>query len=211
MNNKNAMIQKSPTNQPANQECRRPSRAEAEDAVRTLLQWAGEDINRPGLVETPARVVRAYEEFFKGYKVTNPAEVLAKTFEDIENYNDFVLVRDIEFTSHCEHHMVPIIGRAHVAYWPDARVVGISKLARIVDIFACRLISQENMTRQIRDTLEEALAPNGVAVIVDAVHHCMTLRGVRKANSSTLTSAFSGIFARDTSVQQRFMEMCRDR
>jgi GTP cyclohydrolase I len=186
----------------------RPSREEAEEAVRTLLRWAGEDPNRGGLRDTPGRVTRAYEEFFAGYGQCAET-VLGKTFEDIEGYNDFVLVRNIDFTSHCEHHMVPIIGRAHVAYWPGARIVGISKLARVVDIFAKRLISQETMTRQVMESIDNALAPQGTAVLIDAVHHCMSIRGAAKAGASTVTSQFSGIFAHDEKVRARFLEACR--
>ena len=185
----------------------RPTREEAEAAVRTLLAWAGDDPTREGLLETPARVVRAYDEFFAGYS-QDAEELLSKTFEDIENYQDFVLVKNIDFVSHCEHHMVPIVGRAHVAYWPENRVVGISKLARIVDVFAKRLVSQENMTREILETIDNALEPKGTAVFIDAVHHCMSFRGVMKGGSSTVTSQFSGIFQHDEKVRERFLSYC---
>ena len=185
-----------------------PSREQALDAVRTLLSYVGEDITREGLVETPDRVLRAYDEFFAGYK-QDPGEMLRKTFEDITGYKDMVLVRDIRFVSHCEHHMVPIIGYAHVAYWPDAHVVGISKLARVVDIFSKRLISQENMTREIGDCLQNNLMPKGVAVLVNAAHQCMSTRGVNKSSSATVTSHFTGIFQDDPEARQRFMNMIR--
>lgn len=184
----------------------KPTRAEAEEAVKVLLRWAGEDPSREGVVETPKRVVKAYEEFFCGYE-KDAAEELNKTFEDIEGFDDMVLVRDIDFTSHCEHHMVPIIGKAHVAYWPDQKVVGISKLARIVDILSKRLISQENLTKNIVNVIDETLAPKGVAVMIKADHQCMSIRGVNKADSATVTSMFSGIFKEDRDVQRRFLDM----
>lgn len=182
----------------------RPSREEAEAAVRTLIQWAGDNPDREGLVETPKRVVKAYEEFFAGYEQSAEA-VLGKTFEDIVGYDDFVLVKNIDFTSHCEHHIVPIIGKAHVAYWPDQKVVGISKLARIVDIFGKRLVSQENMTRQVAETINTVLEPKGVAVVIDAVHHCMSTRGIAKVGSSTVTSMFTGAFKEDPMLKDRFL------
>ncbi len=184
----------------------RPSRAEAERAVETLLRWAGEDPAREGLLETPARVVRAYEEFFAGYGKDARAE-LAKTFEDIQDFDDIVLVKNIDFVSHCEHHIAPIMGKAHVAYWPDAKVVGISKLARVVDIFARRLVSQENMTNQIVKTIDEALKPKGTAVFIEADHQCMSIRGVHKPGSSTVTTSFSGIFKTDPGTRERFIAM----
>ncbi len=184
----------------------RPSREEAERAVETLIRWAGDNPVREGLKETPARVVRAYEEFFAGYGLDAESE-LAKTFEDIQDFDDMVIVRDIDFTSHCEHHMVPIVGRAHVAYWPSAQVVGISKLARVVDIFAKRLISQEMMTRQIVETIESALKPKGSAVMIEANHQCMSIRGVNKENAATITTTFSGIFKQDKDVRQRFLDL----
>ncbi len=187
----------------------RPSREEAMKAVEVMLRWAGEDPTREGLVETPKRVVKAYEEFFSGYTKDAAAE-LSKTFEDIEGFDDMVIVRDIDFVSHCEHHLVPILGKAHVAYWPDEKVVGISKLARIVDIFARRLVSQENMTRNVVQCIDETLKPKGVAVYIDANHQCMSTRGVNKAGSSTVTSMFSGIFKEDYHVQRRFLDMIKD-
>lgn len=184
----------------------RPDREEAEDAVRTLLRWIGEDPAREGLKETPARVVRAYEEFFKGYQAS-PEKELSKTFEDIQGFDDIILVKDIDFVSHCEHHIVPIVGKAHVAYWPDEKIVGISKLARIVDIYARRLISQENMTQQIMQSIDKTLKPKGVAVMIDANHQCMSIRGVNKANAGTVTSCFSGIFQDDLRAVERFHKM----
>ncbi|HOO81223.1 MAG TPA: GTP cyclohydrolase I FolE [Alphaproteobacteria bacterium] len=184
---------------------KKPSREEAEEAIRILLRYIGEDPAREGLIETPARVVRAYDEFFEGYN-QNPAKELSKTFEDIEGFDDIVLVKDIEFTSHCEHHMVPINGVAHVAYWPDEKVVGISKLARIVDILSSRLISQENMTSGIAECIETTLKPKGVAVYIDADHQCMSIRGVKKRQSSTVTSTFTGKF-KEEAVQTRFLRM----
>ncbi len=186
----------------------KPSREEAMKAVETLLRWAGEDPMREGLLETPSRVVKAYEEFFSGYNKDASIE-LQKTFEDIEGFDDMVLVKDIDFVSHCEHHLVPILGKAHVAYWPDEKVVGISKLARVVDIFGRRLVSQENMTRNIVRCIDETLKPRGVAVYIDANHQCMSTRGVNKSSSSTVTSMFSGIFKEDKEVQRRFLDMIR--
>lgn len=186
----------------------KPSREEAEEAVRTLLRWAGEDPAREGLLDTPKRVTKAYEEFFKGYQLDAHKE-LSKTFEDIQGFDDLVLVKDIEFVSHCEHHMVPIIGKAHVAYWPNEKVVGISKLARIVDIYAKRLVSQETMTKQIVQTIDDALKPRGSAVMIDANHQCMSIRGVNKLHSSTTTSMFTGVFKEDRDVRNRFMEMIK--
>ncbi|GJL85602.1 MAG: GTP cyclohydrolase 1 [Micavibrio sp.] len=183
-----------------------PSREEAERAVETLIRWAGDDPTREGMKETPARVVRAYEEFFAGYTQCAKTELL-KTFEDIQGFDDLVIVKDIDFVSHCEHHMVPIIGKAHVAYWPTEKVVGISKLARIVDIFAKRLISQETMTSNIVDTIDETLSPKGSAVMIEANHQCMSIRGVNKSNSATVTTTFSGIFKEDRDVQRRFLDL----
>lgn len=183
-----------------------PTREEAEKAVQTLLRWIGENPEREGLKETPARVIRAYDEFFAGYK-QNPTDELAKTFEDIQGFDDIVIVKDIDFISHCEHHMVPIIGKAHVAYWPSAHVVGISKLARVVDIFARRLVSQENMTRQIVDSIDKGLKPKGTAVMIEANHQCMSTRGVNKAASATITTTFSGVFREDQSARDRFLRL----
>ena len=187
----------------------KPSREDAEAAVRVLLEYIGENPDREGLVETPARVIRAYDEFFEGYK-QDPAEMLGKTFEDIEGFNDIVLVKNIEFTSHCEHHMVPIHGVAHVAYWPNEAVVGISKLARIVDIFGKRLVSQENMTSGIANCIESVLKPKGVGVYIDATHECMSTRGVKKRSSSTVTTTFTGILKEDQAAQTRFLTMIGD-
>lgn len=188
----------------ANQD--RPSREEAEKAVETLLLYIGENPERGGLKETPARVVRAYDEFFAGYNL-DPADDLSKTFEDIEGFDDMVIVKDIDFVSHCEHHMVPIIGRAHVAYWPSDKVVGISKLARVVDVFAKRLVSQENMTRSIVEAIDGALDPKGVAVMIEADHQCMSIRGVHKPGSATVTTTFSGIFKDSENVRERFLKL----
>jgi GTP cyclohydrolase I len=188
----------------------KPSRSQAEEAVRVLLQYIGENPNREGLKETPARVVRAYDEFFQGY-TQDPAKELGKTFEDIEGFDDIVLVKDIEFTSHCEHHMVPINGMAHVAYWPDEKVVGISKLARIVDIFSKRLVSQENMTSGIANCINETLQPKGVAVYIEADHQCMSIRGVKKRSSSTITSTFTGKLKDCQMTQMRFLSMIADK
>lgn len=186
----------------------RPSREQAEEAVETLLRYIGENSQRPGLLETPARVVKSFDEFYKGYHQDAEAE-LQKTFEDITGFDDMVLVKQIEFISHCEHHMVPITGIAHVAYWPHEKVVGISKLARVVDIFAKRLVSQENMTRQIAESIDKALSPKGVAVMIDANHQCMSTRGVNKMDSSTVTMQFTGTFKTDSDLQRRFMDMIR--
>ena len=184
----------------------RPSREEAEDAVRTLIQWAGDDPGREGLTDTPARVVRSYEEFFNGYDAC-PRTILEKTFEETDGYDEIVLLRDIRFESHCEHHMAPIIGRAHVAYLPKHRVVGISKLARLVDVFAKRLQIQEKMTAQIANTIEEILEPHGVAVIIEAAHHCMTTRGIHKPGAVMTTSRMLGAFRNDASTRREFLAM----
>jgi GTP cyclohydrolase I len=181
-----------------------PSREEAEEAVRVLLRWAGDDPTREGLVGTPDRVVRSYEEFFAGYG-ENPTEMLARTFEETEGYDEMVLLRDIAFESHCEHHMVPIIGTAHVAYLPNERVVGISKLARVVETFAKRLQIQEKMTAQIADAIQDALQPRGVAVVVSAQHQCMTTRGVKKAGVAMVTSRMLGAFKEDRALKAEFM------
>ncbi len=185
----------------------KPSREEAEEAVRTLLKWVGEDINREGLVDTPKRVVKAYEELFGGYN-HDPSDVLGRTFEEVAGYNDIVLVKDIQFHSYCEHHMVPIIGKAHVAYLPDERVLGLSKIARVVDIFAHRLQTQETMTAQVATSIDETLAPLGVAVMIEAEHMCMAMRGIRKQGSTTLTTRFTGEFEKPEN-QYRFLEMLR--
>jgi GTP cyclohydrolase I len=184
----------------------RPSRQEAEAAVRVLLRWAGDDPDREGLIDTPARVVRSYEEFYAGYQV-DPREILARTFSEVDGYDEMIVLKDIRFESYCEHHMVPIIGRAHVAYLPHHRVVGISKLARLVDAFAKRLQIQEKMTVQIADTLNEVLQPAGVGVILEAAHQCMSTRGVHKAGVSMVTSRMIGTFRTDPSTRREFLSI----
>ncbi len=186
----------------------RPSQEEAMDAVRTLIRWAGDDPTREGLLETPDRVIRSYKEFFSGYN-ENPEDVLSRTFDEVEGYQDMVMLRDIDLESHCEHHMVPIIGKAHVAYVPTKRVVGISKLARVIEIFSKRLQTQETMTAQIGDTIQRILEPQGVAVLIDAEHQCMTTRGVHKPNVFTITSHFTGVFQTDPRMEQRFLAMVK--
>jgi GTP cyclohydrolase I len=185
---------------------KRPTREEALSAVRTLLAYAGDNPAREGLLETPRRVVDAYDEWFGGYN-EDPAKTLEKTFEDVEGYDEMVLLKNMRFESHCEHHMAPIIGVAHVAYIPDKKVVGISKLARLVDIFAKRLQTQETMTAQIADTIEKALKPKGVAVVIDAYHQCMTTRGVHKTETTTVTSQVRGIFRSDNRTRAEFMTL----
>jgi len=184
----------------------RPSREEAEAAVRTLLNWAGDDPDREGLRETPARVVRAYEEFFSGYAV-DPVEFLNRTFSETEGYDEIVVLRDIRVESHCEHHMVPIVGRAHVGYLPKNRVVGISKIARLVDAYARRLQIQEKLTAQIANTMQEVLDPRGVAVVIEASHECMTTRGVRKSGAAMVTSRMLGAFRDDPATRREFLTM----
>ncbi|QDU66019.1 GTP cyclohydrolase 1 [Planctomycetes bacterium Pla86] len=184
----------------------RPSREQAEEAVRTLIAWAGDDPTREGLLETPARVARAWEEFFAGYGM-DPEEVLRKTFEETDGYDEMVTVRDIRLESHCEHHLVPIVGRAHVAYLPDRRVVGLSKLARVVEIFAKRMQIQEKLTVQIADSIDRVLAPKGVAVVIEAAHECMTTRGVRKHESMTVTSRMTGEFRSNPATRREFLAM----
>ena len=187
----------------------KPSREEAMEAVKTLISWAGDDPSREGLIETPKRVVNAYEEFFAGY-VQDASKVLGKTFEDVNGYDDIVFLRDINIESHCEHHMVPIAGNAHVAYLPKDKVVGISKLARVIEIFAKRLQTQETMTMQIINTIDEALDPYGTAIMIDAKHQCMTTRGINKPNVSTVTTKFSGLFAEDAELRNRFMQLVKE-
>ena len=187
----------------------RPTREEAEAAVRTLLAWAGDDPTREGLLDTPKRVAKAYGEIFAGY-AQDPGEHLERTFEDVGGYDDIVLVRGIPFFSHCEHHMLPFVGTAHVAYYPSEGVVGLSKIARVVDIFAKRLQTQENLTAQIIGSLDEHLAPRGIAVMLEAEHQCMTMRGVQKQGVSTITTQFTGVFRDDPSEQVRFMSLVRD-
>ena len=185
----------------------RPSREEAEAAVRTLIRWAGDDPNREGLRDTPKRVAKAFKEFYSGYK-DDAKEVLDKIFAEVEGYDDLVLVRDIPFYSHCEHHMVPFFGMAHIAYYPTKGVVGLSKLARLVEVYARRLQTQETMTAQIAAAIEEALEPRGVAVMIEAEHMCMSMRGVQKAGAMTLTTQFTGQF-KDAAEQVRFLTLVR--
>jgi GTP cyclohydrolase I len=184
----------------------RPSREAAEAAVRTLIEWAGDDPTRAGLRGTPDRVVRSYEEFFRGYE-TDPIELLQRTFDEINGYDEMVVLKDIRFESHCEHHIAPIIGKAHIAYLPDRRVVGISKLARLVEVYAKRLQIQEKMTAQIANTLSEVLQPKGVAVVIEAAHQCMTTRGVHKPGVSMVTSTMLGAFLNDPTTRREFLAM----
>lgn len=184
----------------------RPSRTDAEKAVETLIRWAGDDPGREGLKDTPERVVRAYEEFFAGYAL-DPVEILSRTFEETDGYDEIVLLKDIDFESHCEHHMVPIIGRAHVAYLPKRRVVGISKLARVVEAYAKRLQIQEKMTAQIANTIQEVLEPRGVAVVVEAEHQCMTTRGVHKSDVGMVTSRMLGAFRNNPDTRREFLSL----
>ena len=184
----------------------RPSREEAEDAVRTLIAWAGDDPKREGLLDTPKRVVDAYEEWFEGYS-QDPMDYLSKTFEDVKGYDDIVMLRDIDVESHCEHHMAPFLGRACVAYMPTEAVVGISKLARVVEIYAKRLQTQETMTSQIAQAINESLLPKGVAVMIEAKHECMTTRGVHHPNVSTITTQFTGVFKTDQELRERFLRL----
>lgn len=186
----------------------RPSREEAEAAVRTLLRWAGENPDREGLLDTPKRVVKAYEELFQGYN-QSAQDILGTVFEEVSGYNDPVLVKDIPFYSHCEHHMVPIIGKAHVAYMPDGRVVGLSKIPRVVDVFARRLQTQESITAEIADALYTYLKPRGVAVLIEAEHMCMAMRGVKKQGSTTITATYRGSYQNDVKSQANFMMMIR--
>ncbi|MGM0584202.1 MAG: GTP cyclohydrolase I FolE [Pseudomonadota bacterium] len=184
----------------------RPDRTEAEAAVRTLLRWAGDDPGREGLQDTPARVARAFEEWFRGYD-EDPEAMLQRTFEEVEGYDEVVLLRDIRFESHCEHHLAPIIGRAHVAYLPTDRVVGISKLARVVDAYAKRLQVQEKMTAQIAGALDRALKPRGVAVVLEAEHHCMSTRGVCKPGVTMVTSTLLGAFRNNPDTRREFLNL----
>ncbi len=181
----------------------RPTRQEAEEAVRTLIRWAGDNPEREGLLETPKRVTKAYAEFFAGYQ-ENPEQILSRTFDEVEGYDEIVLLRDIRFESHCEHHLVPIIGKAHIAYLPAAKVVGISKLARLVDAFAKRLQIQEKLTVQIAQTLQQALKPKGVAVVIESDHACMTTRGVHKPGVKMITSRMMGVFRTDLEKRKEF-------
>ena len=182
----------------------KPTQADAEAAVRVLIEWAGDDPSREGLIDTPGRVARSYRELFAGY-TADPREYLKRTFEEVGGYDEIVLLRDVRFESHCEHHLAPIIGKAHVAYLPDKRVVGISKLARLVDVFAKRLQIQEKMTAQIATTLAEVLRPKGVAVVIEAAHQCMTTRGVHKPGVSMITSHMLGAFRSDPSTRREFL------
>jgi len=191
---------------PVNSEVKIPSRDEAEQAVRTLIAWAGDDPAREGLKDTPKRVVNAYREFFTGYEQDADA-ALSRTFKDVGGYDDMVLLRNIDMHSHCEHHIVPFIGMAHIAYLPDEKVVGISKLARVVEIYARRMQTQETMTAQIAGSIERALKPKGVAVMLDAVHQCMSMRGIQKPDVSTVTTQFTGVFKTDPVLQSRFMKL----
>ena len=184
----------------------KPSRKQAEEAVKILIKWAGDNPEREGLLETPKRVVNAYKEFFSGYD-SKPEQILSKTFDEVEGYDEMVIVRDISIESHCEHHMVPFIGIAHIGYIPDKRIVGISKLARIADVFAKRLQTQEIMTAQIADTINEVLKPKGVAVVIDAQHQCMTTRGTHKTESSTITSRMLGLFRTNSNTRSEFMNL----
>jgi GTP cyclohydrolase I len=184
-----------------------PSREEAEEAVRTLLRWAGDDPRREGLIETPKRVVKAYEEWFRGYH-EDPGKILGKRFEDVQGYDDMVMLTHIDVESHCEHHMAPILGTACVAYLPDRAVVGISKIAKVVEAFSKRLQTQETMTAQIADAINDAMAPRGVAVFVDAKHQCMTTRGVHHPHVSTITTTFTGEFKANSELRERFMRLC---
>jgi GTP cyclohydrolase I len=186
------------------EDAQRPSRTEAEEAVRTLIRWARDDPQREGLRDTPARVVRSYEEFFAGYQ-QDPRDILARTFTEVEGYDEMIVMNDIRFESHCEHHMVPIIGKVHIGYLPDKRVVGISKLARLVEVYARRLQVQEKMTVQIADTLQEILRPKGVAVVIEAAHQCMTTRGVHKPGVGLVTSRMVGAFRDDPSTRREFL------
>jgi GTP cyclohydrolase I len=192
----------------ANMHVERPTKEEAEAAVRTLIRWAGDDPEREGLHDTPKRVVKAFKELYAGYK-DDPKEILNKIFAEVEGYDDIVLVRDIPFYSHCEHHMVPFFGMTHIAYYPTKGVVGLSKLARLVEVYARRLQTQETMTSQIANALEEALEPRGVAVMIEAEHMCMSMRGVQKAGAMTLTTQFTGAFKNDPAEQVRFLTLVR--
>ena len=184
----------------------RPSRKEAEDAVHTLLRWAGEDPSREGLTDTPKRVAQAYEDWFSGYK-EDPVKYLERTFEEVDGYDEMIVLRDITFESHCEHHMAPIIGKAHVGYLPNNKIVGISKLARVVEAFARRFQVQEKMTAQIANCIQDVLKPKGVGVVIDASHQCMTTRGIRKSDVSMLTSQMLGSFRKDARTRDEFLRM----
>ena len=183
---------------------KQPSEEQAKEAVRTLIAWAGDNPEREGLIDTPKRVIKAYKEFFAGY-FEDPNEILSKTFEEVAGYDEMVIVKNIKVESHCEHHMVPILGIAHVAYIPNKRVVGISKLARVIDVFGKRLQTQETMTAQVASCIQNALLPRGVAVVIDAQHQCMTTRGIKKSESSTVTSRMLGVFRTDARTRSEFL------
>jgi len=184
----------------------RPSRDEAEEAVRTLIRWAGEDPNREGLLDTPKRVAKSYEEFFSGY-AEDPEDLLQRTFSETEGYDEMVVLRDIRFESHCEHHLAPIIGKAHVAYLPSRRVVGISKLARLIQVYSKRMQIQEKLTAQIANTIDKILQPKGVAVVLEGAHQCMTTRGIHKPGATMVTSRMLGAFRDDPSTRREFLAM----
>ena len=184
----------------------KPSHLEAEEAVKTLIRWAGDDPDREGLLDTPHRVVKSFNDFFIGYE-QNPHEILSKTFEETDDYDEMVVLKNMRFESHCEHHMVPFIGKAHVGYLPSGKVVGISKLARLVDVFSKRLQIQEKLTAQIADTLESVLKPRGVAVVIEAIHQCMTTRGVHKPGTATVTSRMLGSFRHDPTTRREFLSI----
>jgi GTP cyclohydrolase I len=187
---------------------RQPTREEAEAAVRTLILWAGDDPTREGLLDTPKRVTKAFKEFYKGYD-EDAHEILDRVFEEVDGYSDIVLVRDIPFYSHCEHHLVPFVGKAHIAYYPAKGVVGLSKLARVVDAYGRRMQTQETMTAQIANVIDEVLAPRGVAVLIEAEHMCMSMRGVQKQGSSTITVQYRGVFEKDPAEQVKFFTMVK--
>ena len=189
------------------QPVQKPSREAALEAVRTLIAWAGDDPRREGLIDTPSRVIDAFGEWFEGYGL-DPSKELDRIFEDVQGYDDIVMLRDIEVESHCEHHMAPFLGKAYVAYMPTNKVVGISKLARVVEIFSRRLQTQETLTQQIADAITDNLKPAGVAVLIDAKHECMTTRGVHHRHVSTLTTQFTGVFKSDRALQDRFISFC---
>lgn len=197
------------TKKKAKPKARRPGRRQAEDAIRTLLLWAGDDPDREGLVDTPKRVAQAYEDWFSGYK-QDPVKYLKRTFEEVEGYDEMIVLRDIAFESHCEHHMAPIIGRAHVGYLPDSKVVGISKLARVVEAFARRLQVQEKMTAQIAHCIQDVLKPRGCGVIINASHQCMTTRGIHKTGVSMVTSQMLGAFRKDARTRSEFLRFIGD-
>ena len=201
-------IVKTPVSGADNRNAQKPSREEAENAVRTLIEWIGDDPAREGLLNTPGRVVRAFEELYSGYDL-DATELLSTTFKDVAGYTDMVLIRDIPFASHCEHHMVPFIGKAHIAYYPTEGVVGLSKLARLVDVYAKRLQTQETLTAQITNALEVGLGTRGLAVMVEAEHMCMSMRGVQKQGTSTMTSRFTGVFRDDAVEREKFLMLVR--